>query len=86
MVKAEPKLRGMSVFFKLGDSDDEERLRELCDAAFVDQHVRQALLFCWLGVPEGQRNVDELERQFRTFVDRAIADCRRNIDDFLRGN
>lgn len=61
--------------FQAFDPDDEEsfdKMRDLFSPAQVDQSVRQALMFCWMMLPDDKRNIDELEQQFRHIVDRAL--------------
>ena len=46
--------------------------------------MRQAIHFCWMSLPKDKRNVDELERQIRRLVDRALKDVREDFDEFFR--
>jgi len=50
--------------------------------AQVDQTVRQAIHFCWMGLPKERRTVDELEMQVRRIVDRALKDFRDDAAAF----
>ncbi|QDU11858.1 hypothetical protein [Gimesia aquarii] len=63
--------------FEKFDPNDEEsfdKMREFFNPSQVDQSVRHALQICWMMLPNDKRNVDELERQFRRIVDRALKD------------
>lgn len=39
-----------------------------------------------MGLPKEKRNVDELERQIRRLVDRALRDVRDDFDQFFSDN
>ena len=49
----------------------------------IDHFIRQAIQFCWMALPKEKRNVDELERQIRRLVDRALRDVREDFDEFF---
>ncbi|MDM4019620.1 hypothetical protein, partial [Roseiconus lacunae] len=73
--------RSMAVF----DASDEEsfdKMRDMFGPVEIDQQLRQAIQFCWMGLPKDKQNVDELERQVRRLVDRAIRDIREDFDQF----
>ena len=61
-----------------------EQMAELCTPGQVDQMLRQAVQFCWMALPKDRRNADELERQVRRFVDRAMKDFREDMEAFGR--
>jgi len=66
--------------------DDEEgarRMQEVFGPTQIDQLIRHAIQFCWMALPKEKRNVDELERQIRRLVDRALRDLREDIDEFI---
>ena len=72
----------MAVF----DANDEEsfdKMRDMFGPSQIDQQIRQAVHFCWMGLPKEKRNVDELERQIRRLVDRALRDVRDDFDEFF---
>jgi hypothetical protein len=62
--------------------ENADKIRFMFGPGQVDQSVRQAIQMCWMMLPEGSRTVDELERQFRRIVDRAIDDLREDADAF----
>lgn len=71
-------------YFSGKSPDDDESFREMFGPAQIDVQVRQAIHFCWMGLPKAKRNVDELERQIRRLVDRALRDVREDFDEFCR--
>ena len=68
--------------FNSDDPENADRMRAMFGPGQVDQGVRQALQMCWMMLPEDSKTVDELERQFRRIVDRAIDDLREDADVF----
>ncbi|QGQ23529.1 hypothetical protein F1728_12960 [Gimesia benthica] len=71
--------------FQAFDPDDEEsfdKMRDLFSPTQVDQSVRQALMFCWMMLPDDKLNIDELEQQFRRIVDRALQNLREDGQAF----
>ncbi len=69
-------------FFSADDPDLPDNFREMFGPEQIDQQIRQAIQFCWMALPEGKKNIDELERQIRRMVDRAIRDMREDRDAF----
>ena len=71
--------------FQMNPSDDGafEDMREMFGPAQIDTQIRQAIHFCWMGLPKDKRNVDELVRQIRRLVDRALRDVREDFDEFF---
>ena len=65
------------------DDDSMDKMREMFGPSQIDQQIRQAIHFCWMGLPRDKRNIDELERQIRRLVDRAIQDVREDFDEFF---
>jgi hypothetical protein len=59
-----------------------ERMADLFGPAQVDQTVRQALQFCWMALPKDRKDVEELERQFRRIVERALKDFHEDSEAF----
>ncbi|QDT18477.1 hypothetical protein [Gimesia chilikensis] len=71
--------------FQAFNPDDEEsfdKMRDLFSPAQVDQSVRQALMLCWMMLPDDKRNIHELEQQFRRIVDRALQNLREDGQAF----
>lgn len=72
--------------FDVNDDDAMDKMREMFGPTQIDQQIRQAIHFCWMGLPKEKRNVDELERQIRRLVDRALRDVRDDFDQFFSDN
>ncbi len=70
-------------YFDDSDEGSFDKMREMFGPAQIDQQIRQAIHFCWMGLPKDKRNVDELERQIRRLVERAIRDVREDFDEFF---
>ena len=69
--------------FDPNDDDALDKMRNMFGPTQIDQQIRQAIHFCWMGLPKDNRNVDELERQIRRLVDRALRDVREDFDEFF---
>ena len=67
-----------------GGEDAAEKTADFFGPGQVDQTVRQAIHFCWMALPKERRNADELEKQVRRIVDRALRDFREDGDQFRR--
>ncbi len=72
----------MAVFDPHND-DSFDKMRDMFGPAQIDQQLRQVIQFCWMGLPKDKRNVDELQRQVRRLVDRALRDVREDFDEFF---
>lgn len=68
--------------FSSGNSENADNMRGMFGPGHVDQSVRQAIQFCWMMLPQDVKTVDELEKQFRRIVDRAIKDLRDDFEAF----
>jgi hypothetical protein len=67
----------------MSDEGPDDRMRDMFGPGQIDQVVRQAIQFCWMGLPKEKRNVEEVERQIRRIVDRALRDLREDFDNFF---
>jgi len=65
---------------QMGGEDE----RTLFSPNELDQDVRHAIKSCWAALPEQIRNVNEVERQVRRIVDRALRDFRDDFEDFFK--
>ncbi len=65
------------------DEEGAEKMRDLFGPTQIDHQIRQAIQFCWIGLPKEKKNVDEVERQIRRLVDRALRDLREDFDEFF---
>lgn len=73
--------------FPEGEGDAEgaaDRMLEFFGPSQVDFTVRQAIHFCWLGLPKDRKNVEGLEQLFRHIVERALKDFREDSEAFCR--
>ena len=43
--------------------DAAERMAAMFGPAQIDQQIRQAVQFCWMGLPQERRSVEEVERR-----------------------
>jgi len=73
----------MMAVFNPDDEGATDKMREMFGPGQIDHLIRQAIQFCWMGLPKEKRNVDELERQVRRIVDRALRDVREDFDEFF---
>jgi hypothetical protein len=67
------------------DPEAMKRMRALFSPQHVDQLIRQAIQCCWMALPPQQQNVEEVEKQIRRIVDRALRDLREDADNFGLG-
>jgi hypothetical protein len=70
---------------RIGADDDNaaEKMHKFFGPTQIDHQIRQAIQFCWMAPPKEKRKVDELERQVRRLVDRALRDVREVFNEFL---
>ncbi len=61
----------------------EEGERPFISPSGPDHDIRHAIKCVWLFLPEEMRNVDEVERQIRRLVDRALRDFRDDSEEFF---
>jgi hypothetical protein len=71
--------------FDSKDPDAMKRMRAFFSPQQVDQQIRQAIQFCWMALPPQQQNVEEVEKQIRRIVDRALRNLREDSDSFGLG-
>ncbi|MDC0935539.1 hypothetical protein OAS39_04570 [Pirellulales bacterium] len=68
--------------FDPNDDESFDKIRGLFGPSHADQVVRHALQAVWMTLPKENRNVDELERQFRRLADRALNNMRDDDQAF----
>ena len=68
--------------FEANDPEAGDKMRKMFSPSQVDEQIRQAIQFCWMMLPEDKRTIDELEKQLRRIVDRAIKDFREDAQAF----
>jgi hypothetical protein len=64
------------------DPDAMKRMRAFFSPQQVDHQIRQAIQFCWMGLPPERQKVEEVEKVIRRVVDRALRDLREDADSF----
>jgi len=67
-----------------GGEDAAEKMAEMFGPGQIDQMIRQGIQFCWMALPKDRRNVEELEKQVRRIVERALKDFREDQEEFGR--
>jgi hypothetical protein len=67
-----------------GGEDAAEKMAEMFGPGHVDQMIRQGIHACWMVLPKDRRTVEELEKQVRRIVDRALKDFREDSEQFAR--
>jgi hypothetical protein len=65
---------------EMGEEGD--RFAEMFGPAQIDPMIRQAIQFCWMGLPKDRRTAEEMETQIRRMVDRALRDFREDRKAF----
>jgi hypothetical protein len=48
----------------------------------VDQTIRQAIQLCWMALPKDRRTVEEVEKQVRRILERALENFREDNEAF----
>jgi hypothetical protein len=71
--------------FSPDDPGAADKFRNMFGPGQIDQQIRQAIHFCWMTLPANKRNVDEVERQMRRILDRALKDLRDDSQAFGMG-
>ena len=67
-----------------GGEDAAQKMADFFGPGQVDQFVRQAIQTCWMALPKDRKTAEELERQVRRIVDRALKDFRDDSEQFGR--
>ena len=65
-----------------GGGEDAKQFGAMFGPGHVDQMVRTAIQACWMALPEERRNIDEVEREMRRLVERALTDLREDAEAF----
>jgi hypothetical protein len=69
--------------FSYGEGEDAaERMAEMFGPAQIDHMIRQAVQFCWMGLPKKRRSAEEVEAQIRRIVEPALRDFREDRQAF----
>jgi hypothetical protein len=65
-----------------GEGDAAEKMADFFGPPQVDQMIRQAIQYCWMSLPKERRTPEELEKQLRRLLDRALKDFREDREAF----
>ena len=63
------------------DSESTKRFRDMM-APQIDHFIRQAVSHCWMILPKERETMDEVEKEIRRVVDRALRDFREDATSF----
>ena len=51
------------MFFSAGEGEEgADKMLEFFGPMQIDQQIRRAVQFCWMGLPKEKRSLDEVER------------------------
>lgn len=56
--------------------------RDLMGPMMVDQSLRQAIMHCWMMLPEDQRNPENVAKEMTRLLERALKDMREDASSF----
>ncbi len=73
----------MYEYINPNDEEGAEKIRDFFGPIQIDHLIRQAIQFCWMGLPKEKKNVDEVERRIGRPVDRELHDLREGFDEFI---
>jgi hypothetical protein len=59
-----------------------DAMREMFGPGHVDQMVRSAIQACWSALPKERKNADEVEKEIRRLVERAVSNLREDAAAF----
>jgi BMFP domain-containing protein YqiC len=59
-----------------------EAMRDMFGPGHVDQTVRSAVQACWMALPKERRTVEEVEKQLRRLMERAISNLHEDVAAF----
>jgi hypothetical protein len=62
--------------------EDSGKARSMFGPGQVDQQIRQAIQMCWMMLPAGKKNADEMEKQMRRVFERSIRNMREDGEAF----
>ena len=63
---------------------DEGKFKEMFGPGMVDQMLRNAIQMVWVTLPKKRKKLDELEKEVRRLVDRALRDMREDEERLKR--
>lgn len=65
-----------------GDDDGADAMSAMFGPGHVDQTLRTAISACWMALPKDRRTVDNVEKEIRRMVDRALDNLRDDAKAF----
>ena len=71
------------------NAEDPKAARRMAEAfgpGQVDALIGQAIQMCWMMLPDDKKSVDNLERELRRILDRALVNLRDDAKAFGIGN
>ncbi len=71
--------------FDSSDPNAAGKMRDMFGPGQVDEMIRNAIHICWMMLPDDKKTVDELEKQLRRIVERAIKNLRDDSNAFGLG-
>jgi len=60
------------------NGENQDRAFEAFGPGEVDRHVRNLIHICWMVMPPGKKTLDDVEREIRRVLDRALRDLRED--------
>jgi hypothetical protein len=73
------------IAFNPNDPEAMRRLQSFINPQQLDLQIRQAIQLCWMMLPAEKKTVDEVEKEIRRIVDRALRDLREDSSAFRWG-
>jgi hypothetical protein len=64
------------------EPDPRQFMRAHMNPNQVDQMLRHAIQFCWNVLPPERQNIEEVEKEVRRMLDRALRDQREDCERF----
>ena len=68
------------------EDGDSQSLRDLFGPQHVDSQIRAAIGACWLALPRERKTLDEVEKEVRRLLDRALKNMREDAANFGFGD
>jgi hypothetical protein len=65
-----------------GEGDPKNAMRHMFGPAVVDQQIRQAISTCWMMLPEDKRTIDNVSKEIRRIVERALTNLKDDAKSF----
>jgi hypothetical protein len=68
-----------------GEGDPKKAWQKMFGPAMVDQQIRQAISTCWMLLPEDRRNPENVAKEIRRIVERALTNLKEDAKAFDLG-